>query len=119
MTMRGFSRARLPRLWKLIYLASSILVFSYVLFELLDLDGSKFSQPQNGEAMYVVVAEEAGTTEHFWIPDGATLEAHTPDLRLEELRQSAQLQLKEVAGLSPLDSARAHGYKASLPRASI
>ncbi len=53
--MRRFCHSRLLLIWS----CSMILVFAFVLFDLLDIDGSSFQNPAEGNAR----AEEAIATE--------------------------------------------------------
>ncbi len=48
---RTFPRCSRPRLWLIVYSICCLLVLSFILFEVLDVDGSDFPQPTNTVAL--------------------------------------------------------------------
>jgi hypothetical protein len=104
--------------WRAIYIICTVFVFSYVFFDVLDLDGSDFPLKRHPLERTVVVAKVATDTEHAY-------SVHQPELRSDfaalSLAVSASLvfnRVTRVSTFSPLNSARTRGYRVALPRSS-
>jgi hypothetical protein len=101
-----------------IYIVSVLIVFSYVFFEVLDLDGSDFPRPHAPVERNVVIAEvpkEIKIT--YWQHRADLWVAHSvllPAISSEAL----WFRLAALLTFSPLNSARARGYRVALPRSS-
>ncbi len=95
------------------------LLFSYVLFNVLDIDGSNMIPLQGPAGKILTVPEEAGDAQHVYIPDLAVLGGKALVLVFGRSRAFVRQQRPEIHRFSPLDLARAHGYWADLPRDSI
>src|SRR5215467_8783797 len=106
------------RFWRAIYIVCMLVVFSYILFDVLDLDGSDFPRPRAPVERNVVVAEvpkeikQAYLSERteLWV-DHSVLVPATPD-------ESVHVRLTRMLTFSPLESARTRGYRIALPRSS-
>ncbi len=114
-----FRHSRSSHLWRAIYMVCLVLVFSYILFDVLDIDGSDTPLPRAPAERSVIVAQVPQDTDHacqsIWVEpcyDHSSLFA-------VQSSDAMQLQRTEVHTRSPLDSARAHGFRLGLPRASL
>ncbi|HUK42450.1 MAG TPA: hypothetical protein VLX11_15460 [Candidatus Acidoferrales bacterium] len=101
-----------------IYIVCAVFVLSYILFDVLDLDGSDFPRPRAPVERNVVVAEVPKDIElahcleraQFWLVHSL--------LDLPSSKDAAFMRLTHPAVLLPLDSARLRGHRAALPRSS-
>ena len=59
--------------WRAIYVVCTVLVFSYIFFDVLDLDGSDFPRPRAPVERNVVVAELPKDIKHAYLPDRTEL----------------------------------------------
>ncbi len=115
-TLRSFQHTRFSHLWRLIYLASTVLVLPYVFFDVLDLDLSNFPLKRAPLERTAVVAEVEKVAEDSFPPPQTE---HWVDLSVlfpgvfEEL---VPLKFKDRLIYMPLDFARA--YRVALPRSS-
>ena len=111
----GFPRSR-P--WRFFHVLCMALVFSYVVFDILDLDGSSRPAiliPAEWQVISAEIPADLNPADRpgradFWndaglFPDSTSL--------------GAPHHKGEDPPSSPLDSARAHGYRTGLPRDSI
>ena len=103
------------KVWRAIYVVCTLLVFSYILFDVLDLDGSDLPSRHPLERT-VIVAEVAKDTEHVYSLDRS--EFWMDLLLLAVSGEAASVRLTRVLIFSPLDSARSRGYRVALPRSS-
>ena len=103
------------KVWRPIYVVCTLLVFSYILFDVLDLDGSDLPLRHPLERT-VIVAEVAKDTEHVYSLDRS--EFWMDLLLLAVSGEAASVRLTRVLIFSPLDSARSRGYRVALPRSS-
>lgn len=106
-------------LWRAIYVVCMVLVLSYVVFEVLDLDGSNFPSPLTPVQRAVIVAEVPSAVEPAYFPQSAVLWKNTSVLFGDRAGEYVQLQRTDILISLPLDSARSHGYRVGLPRDSI
>lgn len=111
---------RFPRLrpWRLVHVLCMVFVFSYIVFDILDLDGSNLPAIVNPAEWAVISAEMPAHLEQSERLDRAELWNDTvpaPDLA----PASTRFREAERPPFSPLDSARAHGYRIGLPRDAI
>lgn len=102
-----------------IFIVCSLLVISYILFDVLDLDGSDFPSPLPPVKRSTVVAEVPKNMEHSYLPGPARFCGDASILIATGSGESGALQRANMFRSSPLDSARARGYRVALPRASI
>ena len=113
-----FSPLRASRVWRATYVICTLLVFSYILFEVLDLDGSNFPLNQYPIDRTAIVAEVAKDTvrvysaerPELWL-DPATLSPGMPP-------EAMWIRLTRALIFSPLNSVRTRGYRIALPRSS-
>ncbi len=56
-------------LGRTIYIAGMVIVFSYILFDVLDLDGTDFPRPRAPVERNVVVAEVPKVTGYVYLPE--------------------------------------------------
>jgi hypothetical protein len=102
-----------------IYVLSILLVFFYILFDVLDLDGSSFPRRLTPVKRTVIVAiVPSGTQLNYYsahsklCDDIALLFADRSGLNVRPLRT-------EVSSSSRLGTARSHGYRVGLARNSL
>jgi hypothetical protein len=107
------------RVWRATYVVSMLLVFSYILFDVLDLDGSSINRlpaPAERTATVAVVPSDTQISysfEHSELRDGFTLSvADGPGLDVRPWRA-------EGLSSSALVIARSHGYRVGLARNSL
>ena len=106
------------RFWRAIYIVCMLLVFSYILFDVLDLDGSDFPRPRAPVERNVVVAEVPKEIKQAYLPDRTELWVDHSVLVPAMPGGSVQVRLTRTLTFSPLDSARTRGYRIALPRSS-
>jgi hypothetical protein len=104
--------------WRTIYVVCIAFVFSYIFFDVLDLDGSDFPQPRAPVERNVVVAEVSKEIKQAYFPDKTELWVDRLALVPSISSESVDLRLTRALTFSPLDSARTHGYRIALPRSS-
>ena len=101
-----------------IYAVSTLLVFSYILFEVLDLDGSDFPLKQSALERAAIVADVAkdplGAYSAEKIARPGDLFLVSPNMDCGPRRAC----LTRALTLSSLNSTRNHGYRIALPRSS-
>jgi hypothetical protein len=107
------------RVWRATYVVGTLLVFSYILFDVLDLDGSNIhSLPAPAKRTVIVAVVPSGaqlnhTSEHSKLRgDIPLLFADRSGLNILPLRT-------EVSSSSPLGTARSHRYRVGLARNSL
>ena len=117
--MLSVSRSiRASRLCRLGYLLCLLLVFSYILFEVLDLDGSDFPLKQHPLERAAVVAELIKEAPRAYSLERLDLWTDLPSTRLKLPREALWRQLEQALTFSPLNSVRTRGYRTALPRSS-
>jgi hypothetical protein len=115
--MRSFYIHR-PRARRVFQAVITAFVLSYVLFEVLDLDGSKLPPLPTAVERSVIASETPAEMETAHRLDRADL-WNDPTVVLDRSALWMQMQSAHASRSSPLDSARAHGYRVGLPRDSI
>jgi hypothetical protein len=115
--MRPFYIHR-PRVWRVFQAVITVVVLSYVLFEVLDLDGSKLPPLPTAIERSVIASETPAEMETAHRLDRADL-WNDAAVVLDCSALWTQMQSTHASRSSPLDSARAHGYRVGLPRDSI
>jgi hypothetical protein len=104
--------------WRQIYLLCTFLVFSYVSFNLLDLDGSDFPLKRHSLERSVISAEVTEDTEHDYSVERPRLWPG-PLMHSQAVPDEAvYIRLTRIRTFSSRDSTRAHGYRVALPRSS-
>jgi hypothetical protein len=112
------SQTKYSTLWRIADVACAVLVVFYILFDVLDLDGSDFSKVFNSvhqpKLDAVVSAEtELDVSAKQFVPVSASA-----SLLATDAGENAQLRRFENVQFSLLRSARAHGYRQGLARNS-
>src|SRR6266581_3989236 len=105
------------RLWRAAYVVCILLVLSYILFDVLDLDGSDFSRlltPVERVLIAAVLPCEAQLDDSS---EPAPPWSNVPLLFIDTSEKYNWR--RKVLRFSSLDSARSHGYRGGLPRASL
>ena len=94
-------------------------MLSYIFFDVLDLDGSNFPLVPAPLERTVIVAEVRSDMQFVHSLDEVGPLGNLPDFFVDRASEYSWLQHVEFPRLSPFASARAHGYRAGLPRGSI
>jgi hypothetical protein len=105
------------RLWRLFHAVCAVFVLSYIAFEVLDLDGSRLTPlavPVHG----AIIAIEA-TAEVDPINRPAPADEWNGAILSADRTAGEALDHFHIPSVSPLDSARIHGYRVGLPRDAI
>lgn len=115
----GLGSIHSSRVSRGIYILSLLLVFSYIFFAVLDLDGSNFPRLFTPVKRTIIVAV---------VPSGTELNFSSAEseLRSDVSLQSADRSIEysrplwaEVLTSSPLNTARSHRYRVGLARNSL
>jgi len=101
-----------------VYIVCAVFVLSYILFDVLDLDGSDFPRPRVPVERNVVVAEVPKDIELAHCLGRAKLWPAHSLLDSPSSKDAAFIRVTHQAVLLPLDSVRLRGYRAALPRSS-
>ena len=104
--------------WRTIYVVCIAFVFSYIFFDVLDLDGSDFPRPRAPVERNVVVAEVPKEIKQAYLPDKTELWVDNLALVPAISGESVDVRLTRALTFSPLGSARTRGYRIALPRSS-
>jgi hypothetical protein len=118
-----FRSFRVSTAWRATYLVCGLLVFSYILFEVLDLDGSNFLLKHSvferaALERAPIVAEAAGDTSGAYSLEKILLRGHFSALSPDTVRERIWVRLRRSLTFSLLNSVRTHGYRLALPRSS-
>jgi hypothetical protein len=113
-----FRLNRSSLLLRTIYIASAVFVFSYILFDVLDLDLSDFPLRQAPLERSAVVTQVPKGTEHTFLPDRTVFWVDLSLLFSEISKESLRLQHKGMLRSLLFDSARTRVYRIALPRSS-
>ncbi len=113
-----FSTLRATRAWRATYIICTLLVFSYILFEVLDLDGSNFPLNQLPLDRTAIVAEVIKETPRVYLLERAEFWAEFLSLSLGPPREALWARLVRALTFSPLSTVRIRGYRIALPRSS-
>src|ERR1700730_16628896 len=103
--------------WRAIYIVCMVFVFSYIFFDVLDLDGSDFPRTRTPVERNVIVAEVANDTVHAY-------SVGRPELSVDVFTLPAfsshtlSVRLTRESRFSALHSARTNGYLIFLLRSS-
>jgi hypothetical protein len=104
--------------WRAIYLICMVIVFSYIFFDVLDLDGSDFPLKRHPLERTAIVAEVAKDTDHAYSVGRPELRVDVSTLSQAFSGHTLSIRLARQSRFSPLDSARTRGYRIALPRSS-
>lgn len=104
--------------WRVIYIVCAVLVFSYIFFDVLDLDGSDFPLKRHPLERTAVVAEVAKDTEHAYSVGRPEVWPEVSILSSVLSSESARVRIMKVLTFSPPAFARTRRYRIALPRSS-
>ena len=107
------------KLHRAICIVWMVLVFSYILFDVLDLDGSNFPSVVAPEETTVIVAVMPSDVELHDFPESVAPWGAIPPMFTDSSAKFSWLRWMNVVRFSPLTSARSHGYRAGLARDSL
>ncbi len=115
--LRCFRPIHPSSLQRAIYVACMLLVFSYILFDVLDLDGSNFPRLLTPVTRAVIVAETVAIID---LQDSRKPAAPWGSVALlfTDLFEKCSRLVRQTKAAG-LDSARSHGYRTGLPRDSV
>ena len=105
--------------WRATHTVCILLVFSYVLFDVLDLDGSNFSRLLATVERAAIVAEVPDAVPLNYSPEKSESWGETSLLLPDQSGLHARLCWIELSRASPLGTARSHGYRVGLARNSL
>lgn len=109
---------RLTGFWRVIYIACTVIVFSYIFFDVLDLDGSNFPLPLGPVKSSAIVKDVQRDIKRSYLPGMTQLWGHLSALFQDSEVDLIPLDHTEKLGLPRLDSFRGRGYRVALPRSS-
>src|SRR5881392_4441752 len=115
--LRCFRPIHPSSLQRAIYVACMLLVFSYILFDVLDLDGSNLPRLLTLVTRAVIVGETVAVID---LQDSRKPAAPSRNIELlftDLFEKCSRLRRQTTA--SGLDSARSHGHRVGLPRDSV
>jgi len=102
--------------WRAVYIVCTVLVFSYIFFDVLDLDGSDFPLKRHPLERTAIVAEVAKDTEHAFSVTELWFDLSVPSSAT--VSEAVCIQFMRVLAFSPLATVRSRGYRVALPRSS-
>ena len=107
------------RVWRAIYVVSILLVFSYILFDVLDLDGSDFPRLFTPVQRTITVAVLPSSTQLNYSSDESELCGDISLLFSDRSAECSRPPLAKILRASRLGIARSHGYRVGLARNSL
>jgi len=115
--LRCFRPIHPSSLQRAIYVACMLLVFSYILFDVLDLDGSNLPRLLTPVTRAVIVGETVAVIDLQDSRKPAAPWGSVVLLFTDLFEKCSRLRRQTTA--SGLDSARSHGHRVGLPRDSV
>jgi hypothetical protein len=112
----AFHNIETSKFWRAAYFACMPFVVSYILFELLDLDGSKLPRPLPPVETSAIIAERIVNPERHNSRDTANPWAKIPLLFTDHSGEFSLLLHTKTFSFSPFVFTRSHGYPVGLPR---
>jgi hypothetical protein len=107
------------RVWQATYVVSMLLVFSYILFDVLDLDGSTFLRLLAPVTRTVIVAVVPSGTQISYSSERSELCGDNSLLFVDRSAKCGRPPWTKLLRASPLGTARSHGYRVGLARNSL
>jgi len=104
--------------WRAINIACMVMVFSYIFFDVLDLDGSDFLPARYPVKSLAIVENTLKDIERSYLPQSTGLWVDFSILWPDNSVDPVPLRYKELFRSSVLDWSRDHGYRVALPRSS-
>ncbi len=114
----GCSLIRSSGLWRAVYMICLLVSLSYILFNVLDLDGSNFPRLLTPVERSIIVAEVTEPVVFGASPETAPARADHTHLSKDRSRESNRLRRLKTLGFAALDWTRYHGYRLGSPRNS-
>ena len=105
--------------WRVTHTVCVLLVFSYILFDVLDLDGSNFPKLLMRVERAVVVAVVPSTTQLNYSSEESELFGDISVLFADRSAEYSRPLWVELLRASPLNKTRSHGYRVGLARNSL
>jgi hypothetical protein len=115
----AFHNVHTAKLWRAVYFACMPLIVFYIFFEVLDLDGSKFSRPIPPVENSAIITEGVSSLELHDFRDTATPWAQSPRLFGDQSGEFSLLLRTKIFSFSPFVFTRSHGYLVGLPREAV
>ena len=103
---------------RVIYIICTVFILSYILFDVLDLDGSDFLTTRAPIERNVVMVEVPKVTVNVYLSDTPDIWVNLNILLPTELEKSLRHVALEQPSFILLNTPRAHGYRVALPRSS-
>jgi hypothetical protein len=107
------------RVWRTTYVVSILLVFSYILFDVLDLDGSSIRRLPAPVKTTVIVAVVPSGTRINYCSERSELCGDNSLLFSDRSAECSRPPLAKILRASRLGIARSHGYRVGLARNSL
>jgi len=104
--------------WRAIYLICTVIVFSYIFFDVLDIDGSDFPLKRHPLERTVIVAEVAKDTVRAYSVERTEFWVDLSTLSLAMHCEAMWGRLTRALTFSRPNSIRTRGYRIALPRSS-
>jgi hypothetical protein len=117
--LSGFQFIRCSTLWHAIYIACMALVFSYVCFDVLDLDGSNFPLKRHPLERAAIIPEVSKNTVQPYGLQRPELRVNLSTFLLAPSGAAVGIRITTVLKISHFESVRTRGYRIALPRSSI
>jgi hypothetical protein len=115
--MRHCPLRRRSPLSRVLYIICTAFIVCYILFDVLDLDGSNFPTMRAPVNRTVVIVEVPKVGDHVYLPDTTDLWVNVASLSTES-EYVTRFEALDVRIPLLSDAARAHGYRIALPRSS-
>ena len=115
----GLGPVHSSRVSRAIYILSVLLVFSYIFFDVLDLDGSDFPRLFTPVERSITVAVLPSNTQLNYSSDESKLRGDISLLFAARSAEYSPLLWVELLRASLLGTARSHGYRVGLARNSL
>jgi len=106
------------RLCGLMHIITVLFVFSYIAFDVLDLDLSEFPLQQASHKQLVIMAEVPKGTELANLPDHDSLRIEPSPVDPSISKESIRFQDKRILRILRLHIAHAHIHSVTFPRSS-
>jgi hypothetical protein len=108
-----------PSLRRVTYVICTTFIVFYILFDVLDLDGSDFPTTRAPVARSVIMVEVPKVSVDVYLPVLTELWVGSTLLLAVGLGKSFQHKTLDVLRILPLNTPRAHRYRVALPRSSV
>ena len=114
-----FRRNHISIFRRVIYIACAVIVFSYIFFDVLDLDGSNFPLPLSPVKSSAIVSDVQKDIKRSYLSGLTELWEPLSALPVDGQTDLVPPDPAKKPGPSGLDSSRGRGYRVALPRSSI